>query len=106
VLANIELCRVAAFRVIRAPEKVRELMRKELTSLRGADDGTAASWLDFWDDVLERWDTGEVVRLLLSTDAEDVELRKVSPVRAVVPDREATAAVERARLVWRATRRI
>ena len=106
VLANIELSRVAAFRVIKHPGKARELMYKELAALRGSDDGSASGWLDFWQDVLERWDTGEVVRLLLSTDAEDVERRKVSPVRAVLPAGEVTAALYRARQVWRATRRV
>jgi transcriptional regulator with XRE-family HTH domain len=106
VLANIELSRVAAFRIIQDPDKARERMQEELASLRGSDDGSAASWLEYWGDLLERWDTGEVVRLLLSTDVEDVERRKVSPVRAVVSADEVTGALGRAQQVWRATRRL
>jgi transcriptional regulator with XRE-family HTH domain len=104
VLANIELSRVAAFHVIEDPGLARRLMQEELASLRGSDDGSAASWLDDWDHLLERWDLGEVVRLLLSTDAEDTERRKVSPVRALVSADEAIGALSRARQVWRATR--
>ncbi len=103
-LANIELSRSAAFCVMKDPGKARELMKKQLAVLRGIDDGSAAIWLDFWEDVLERWETAAVVRLLLSTDPEDIERRKVSPVRAVLPAREASAAHRRAELVWRATR--
>jgi hypothetical protein len=105
-LANIELSRAAAFRVVKDPGRARELMEKQLAVLRGVDDGTAIKWLDFWEDVLDHWDTADVVRLLLSTDPEDLERRKVSPIRAVVPAHEASAALRRAEQVWRATRRI
>ena len=104
VLLNIEMSRAAAFNVIRDPGAARQKMRQRLELLRGADDGGAAVWLDFWEDLLERWDVGEVVRLLLSTDPEDVESRKVSPISEIISDDEAAAALDRARRVWRATR--
>jgi len=105
-LANIELSRSAAFCVVRDPARARELMKKQLAVLRGIDDGSAVIWLDFWEDVLEHWETAAVICLLLSTDPGDIERRKVSPVRAVLPAREASAALRRAEQVWRATRRL
>ncbi|MGA3217464.1 MAG: hypothetical protein ABSE77_00060 [Acidimicrobiales bacterium] len=93
VLLNSEMSRAAAFNVIREPGAARQKMRQRLELLRGSDDGGAAVWFDFWEDLLERWDVGEVVRLLLSTDPEDVESRKVSPISEIMSDDEGAAAL-------------
>jgi transcriptional regulator with XRE-family HTH domain len=105
-LANIELSRSATFCVVKDPARARALMKKQLAVLRDVDDGSSVIWLDFWEDVLEHWETAAVVRLLLSTDPEDIERRKVSPVRAVLPTREVSAALRRAEQLWRATRKL
>jgi transcriptional regulator with XRE-family HTH domain len=105
-LANIELSRSAAFCVVKDPGRAVEQMKKRLAVLRGIDDGSSVTWLDFWEDVLEHWGTAALVRLLLSTDPEDVERRKVSPVGAVLPPREVSGALHRAEGLWRATRRL
>jgi transcriptional regulator with XRE-family HTH domain len=104
VLLNIELSRVAAFNIMTDPDAARQRMAERLMFLRSADDGGAAYWLNYWDGLLQRWDVGEVVRLLLSTDPDDVESRKVSPISAVISADEEGAALDRAKLVWRATR--
>jgi transcriptional regulator with XRE-family HTH domain len=104
VLLNIEMARVAAFRILDDPPSARAAMVKRLAVLRARENGGAEHWLNDWAALLDRWDVAEVVGLLLSTDPDDVERRKVSPLDAIVSDEEAAAALERARRVWRATR--
>ena len=104
VLYDIELSRVAAFNLIAAPGDGREEMQRRLRELAEKDDGGSRWWIERWADLLERWDIGEIVALLLSTDPEDVDMRKVSPVDALVSEDEALEAAVRARTVWRATR--
>jgi transcriptional regulator with XRE-family HTH domain len=104
VLINIEVSRTAAFNVLADPDRAREALRVGLERLRVRADGKAGRWLDYWSDRLERWDVAEIVRLLLSTDPEDVEWRKVSPLGAILSDEEMEAALGRARQVWHATR--
>ena len=104
VLLNVELSRVAAFVVARDPIVAREKMRERLRRLRSVDDGGADRWLDTWDEILDRWADAELLALLLSTDPDDVELRKVSPVSALVSEEQRGEALDRARELWRATR--
>jgi hypothetical protein len=104
ILLNIEMSRVAAFNTIADPGGARHKMAERLAFLRTADDVGAVHWLDYWDLLLNEWDLGQMVRLLLSTDPEDIEWRKVSPIDAIVSDDEAAGALDRAKLVWRATR--
>lgn len=104
VLLNIELSRVAAFAVARDPLTAREKMRERLGQLRSVDDGGADRWFDAWDEILDRRSDGELLALLLSTDPDDVELRKVSPISALVSEEQRRAALDRARELWRATR--
>ena len=104
VLYNIELSRVAAFNLIAAPGTARRDMQRRLEELTKQDDGGSRWWTERWADLLERWDVAEVVALLLSTDPEDVDMRKVSPIDALVSEDEAIEAAVRARAVWRATR--
>lgn len=106
VLLNIELARFAAGHVVRDPESSRVAMSELLTKLRARDDGSSANWLDDWEAILERWDLAEVVSLLISTDPEAVERRKVSPVSAIITPTERDEAVRAAREFWRATRRV
>ena len=106
VLLNIELARIAAGHVVRDPETSRVAMSELLTKLRARDDGSSASWLDDWEAILERWNLAEVISLLISTDPEAVERRKVSPVSAIITPTERDEAVRAAREFWRATRRV
>ena len=106
VLLNIELARIAAGHVVRDPESSRVAMSELLVKLRARDDGSSANWLDDWEAILERWDLAEVISLLLSTDPEAVERRKVSPVSAIITPTERDEAVRAAREFWRATRRV
>ena len=106
VLLNIELARIAASKVARAPDASRVAMTELVTKLRRRDDGSSASWLDDWEAILNRWDVNEVISLLLSTDADTVERRKVSPISAVITRQERDQAVKRAEEIWRATRRV
>lgn len=102
VLINIEVARVAAFKVIEDPELTRKRMVEYMADLRERNDGSSRRWLNFWDDVLAHWSTGDLVAFLLSTDPEDVDLRKVSPIPALVTETERAQATTRARKVWRA----
>ena len=106
VLLNIELGRIAAGRVARDPEGARFAMSELLTKLKARDDGSSAIWLDDWEAILGRWDLAEVISLLISTDPEAVERRKVSPVSAIITPTERGEAVRAAREFWRATRRV
>lgn len=106
VLLNIELGRIAAAKVARAPARSREAMSDHVAKLRVRDDGTSARWLDDWEGLLDRWDLAEVISLLLSTDPEAIERRKVSPISAVISPAEREQAARVARDLWRATRRV
>lgn len=106
VLLNIELARIAAGHVAQDPDSARVAMSELLTKLRARDDGSSAIWLDDWEAILERWDLVEVISLLISTDPEAVERRKMSPVSAVITPSERDEAVRAARALWRATRRV
>lgn len=106
VLLNIELARIAAGHVAASPDASRAAMSEMLINLRRSDDGSSATWLDDWEAVLARWDLSEVVSLLLATDAETVERRKVSPISAVITPQDRERAVRWARQIWRATRRV
>jgi len=76
-----------------------------MTRLRSvADGGHSDYWLDRWDELLARRDRKEIISLLLSTDREAVDLRKVSPVRALLSGDEYQQAVGRARELWHAAR--
>ena len=77
-----------------------------LAKLQDRDDGSSTSWLDDWEAILDRWDLVEVISLLLSSDPEAVERRKVSPVNAVITPAEREEAARSAREFWRATRRV
>ena len=106
VLLNVELARVAATHIVRDPVGARSAMEDRLSELRERDDGSSQDWLDDWDGILGRWDLAEVVALLLSTDPEDVNRRKVSPIGALISSNEREESVRRAREFWRATRRV
>jgi transcriptional regulator with XRE-family HTH domain len=106
VLLNVELARVAARHVARSPDSSRAAMSELLAKLRARDDGSSASWLDDWEAILDRWDVAEVISLLLSTDAEAVERRKVSPISAVISQAERDEAARSAREFWNAARRV
>lgn len=106
VLLNVEMSRLAAFAYIRDPAGARAKMDKRIGVLRSADDGGATAWLDAWDHILREWGDGEIVALLLSTDPDDVELRKVSPISELVSEDEREDALHRAKEVWRATKRV
>lgn len=106
VLINLELARVALFSIVADPEGARRKLERRLETMRAHDDGGASSWLEDWADLLGRWNLVEVFSLLLSSRPEDVERRKVSPIDAVVSTEERDGAVQRARQVWRATRRV
>ncbi|MGH3495572.1 MAG: helix-turn-helix domain-containing protein, partial [Sciscionella sp.] len=106
VLLNIELARAAANHVARDPGKARTAMTDRLAQLRSHDAGSSATWLDDWDGILSRWDLSEVMALLISTDPDDVERRKVSPLDAVISPPEREQAARQAREIWRAARRV
>jgi hypothetical protein len=104
VLFNIELSRVAAFELIKDPDVAREKMQQRLEELKARDDGGARWWTERWSGILERWDIASIVALLISTTPEDVDMRKVSPIDALLTEDAVAKAAERAREVWRATR--
>jgi transcriptional regulator with XRE-family HTH domain len=105
LLINIEVSRLAAFAIARGPERSRETMLSEMRRLRAAADGIHSDhWLTRWDELLARWDRREMFSLLLSTDREAVDLRKVAPIRALLSCEEYQQAVGHARELWYATR--
>lgn len=104
VLYNIELSRAAAFKLIERPDVGRKKMQHRLEELKARDDGGARWWIEQWAGLLERWDVASVVALLLSTTPEDVDVRKVSPIGALLTEEMVVQAAGRAREVWRATR--
>lgn len=104
-LVNIERSRSAAFKIAAEPIATRAVVEHELGELRSRAAGSSSYWLDFWDAMVCQWDVAEIVRLLLSTGPEDVDRRKVSPVYVLLTEEDNRAAVERAKVLWRATRR-
>jgi hypothetical protein len=105
VLINIEVGRAAALRVAADPKGSRRKMTEGMALLRSTvSDGQSDRWLDFWDRQLERWDTATLIPLLLSTDREDIDRRKVSPLRSLFNEAEYDEAVTRARTLWRGSR--
>lgn len=105
LLINVETSRLAAFAIAREPDSSRKTMLAEMARLRAAADGSCSDrWLNVWDDLLARWDRREIISLLLSTDREALDLRKVAPVRALLSSEEYQQAVRRARELWHATR--
>jgi len=105
VLINIEIGRAAALRVAADPEGSRQKMSEGMALLRlTVSDGQSDRWLDFWDRQLEGWDTTKLIPLLLSTDREDIDRRKVSPLRSLLNETEYDEAVARARTLWHGSR--
>jgi transcriptional regulator with XRE-family HTH domain len=105
VLINIEVGRAAALRLAVDPDGSRQKMIEGMALLRSAlRDGQSDRWLDFWDQVLERWSPAKLIPLLLSTNREDIDWRKVSPLRSLLDEVAYDEAVARARTLWRGSR--
>lgn len=106
VFMSIELGRLAAQKVAGDPVASRSVMIERLAEMRSHDDGTPSAWLVDWQALLDRWNLPEIIELLISTDPDDIERRKVSPIDVLITDDERQDAARRARLLWNAARRV
>lgn len=104
VFLNMERFRAIAALTVLDPERVRAHMTGQLQRMREWYPGQLEYWLGRWEALLEKWDTVEMIRLFLSEDPDDVELRKVAPTAGLLSEEELAAAGERARRRWREAR--
>jgi transcriptional regulator with XRE-family HTH domain len=105
VLINIEIGGAAALQVAVDPEGSRRKMSEGMALLRSAAGNEQSDrWFDFWDRQLEQWSPARLIPLLLSTDREDIDWRKVSPLRSLLSETEYDEAVARAKTLWRGSR--
>jgi transcriptional regulator with XRE-family HTH domain len=99
-LINVEQFRLIAAATVLDPERTRQYMVARLQRMRELQPGASEMWLQFWDQVLQRWDLPEVLRLFLSDSPADMERRKVSPTAGLLSEQELAEAVHRARVRW------
>ncbi len=79
------------------PDRVVDFGRRRLEVLEALWSGRSSSYLDEWRRLLDG-PRVDLVRLLLSTDEDDVELLKMSPFTTLLTDGEMAEVVRRARL--------
>ena len=86
-------------------QEARNAVERRQRELSAKADRSGIVWPDFWDGLVPRWDVAEILPLLLSTRPEAIDMRKTSPVWALLREEEHKAAVARAEALWRATQR-
>jgi len=105
VTKTIEIHRIVLRKMLHEYDGVIEHGRKRLEQIRRRNDPHEQWYLDRWDELLSG-DPVDLVRLLSSTDEEDVELLKMSPFSTMLSKSEQAEVIDRSRKRLRGTRRL
>lgn len=97
VSQTIEIHRIVLDRFLEDPERVLEFGRQRLDRLQQSLSKRSSPYMDTWRQLVEG-SRSNLVRTLLSTDEDDVELLKMSPFTTLLSDREREEVTRRSKL--------
>ena len=87
VSKSIEIHRIVLEKFLDDPDRVLEFGRTRLQLLERSVSKRSSSYIEMWHRLLDG-PRSDIVRLLLSTDEDDVELLKMSPFTTLLNDNE------------------
>ncbi len=97
VSKTIEIHRIVLERFLESPDQVLELGRTRLRVLERSLSKRSSPYLATWRRLLDG-PRSDIVRLLLSTDEDDIELLKMSPFTTLLSDQERLEVTSRSKL--------
>jgi transcriptional regulator with XRE-family HTH domain len=97
VSKTIEIHRIVLEKFLDDPDRVLEFGRSRLHVLERSLSKRSSPYIETWQRLLDG-QRSDIVRLLLSTDEEDVELLKMSPFTTLLNDNERDEVTRRSKL--------